>query len=294
MQKILSMGCLFTLFIIMGCGGSESYQNKESSEHEIAFPPATLDDGSWFILEPSQYPGPHHTQHYELLGKTVDGINAYILQAIDTVQSKAMDGGTYFTGLTADPPESPVYYNLELFGKPLIDIPRKSSYCSGATFTAFIEAMNLMMPEGNAPLSDNHYEALRMQEPDGSRREDNVKFWGYWNADGFGNDFALVQYSQMGRPIEPRQCRPGDFVNISWKSGLGHSTIFLGWIKDAEDKKLLYWSSQKGTNGYGDQAASLDKIQSIKAVRLCHPEKIYTFDMNTVVNLNVDGDMIDW
>ena len=293
MQKSIAMGMFFTLFLMIGCG-SRSDQNLEPAEQDIAFPEATTDDGSWFILDSVQLPGPHHTQHYELLGKYVDGINAYILEAIDTVQSKAMDGGTYFTGIRTEPPESPVYYNLKLFNRPLIDIPRKSSYCSGATFTAFIEAMNLMMPEGNASLSENHYEALRMQEPDGSRREDNVKFWGYWNADGFGNDFALVQYSQMGQPIEPRQCRPGDFCNISWKSGLGHSTIFLGWIEENEDKKLLYWSSQKGTNGYGDQAASLDKIKNIKAVRLVHPEKIFTFDITTEVNLNVSGEMIDW
>ncbi|MBD3376263.1 hypothetical protein GF406_14595 [candidate division KSB1 bacterium] len=293
MQKIIAMGMFSTLLVIIGCG-SQSDQNTEPAEQEIAFPEATTDDGSWFILDSSQLPGPHHTQHYERLGKTIDGINAYILKAIDTVQSKAMDGGTYFIGITADPPESPVTYNLKLFNRPLIEIPRQSSYCSGATYTAFIEAMNLMMPEGHASLSETHYEALRMQEPDGSRREDNVKFWGYWNADGFGNDFALVQYSQMGRPIEPRQCRPGDFVNISWKSGLGHSTIFLGWIKDNEDKKLLYWSSQKGTNGYGDQATSLDEIKNIKAVRLVHPENIFNFDINTDVNLNVAGETIDW
>ncbi len=79
-------------------------------------------------------------------------------------------------------------------------------------------------------LSPERLEAIRMQEPDGGRREDLIKFWGYWNADGFGTHFALVQYSRMGQEIRPAQLRPGDFVNISWKTGLGHSVIFLVWL----------------------------------------------------------------
>ncbi|MDZ7263095.1 MAG: hypothetical protein ONB16_00830 [candidate division KSB1 bacterium] len=237
---------------------------------------------------------PQHLQHEEFFGKYVHGINRAVLKGIDIVQAHAMDGGGYFTGKDSIPTESPVYYNLCLFGQPLIDVPRHSSYCSGATYAAFIEAINLLLADQARRLSPERLEALRMQEPDGGRREDLVKFWGYWNADGFGNHFALVQYSRMGEMIKPAQLRPGDFVNISWKSGLGHSVIFLAWVLDDGERKMLYWSSQRATNGYGDQLVSLDRIKEIKAVRLSRIQNLFTFDINQPVTLEVPGDVIDW
>jgi hypothetical protein len=263
------------------------------------FQPKTPVENSWLVLTAEDLAaGAHHTRHAEILGKYVDGfnqgINRAILQGIDSVQAHAPDGGGYFTGAKAVPTESPVYYNLKLFQRPLIEVPRHSSYCSGASFSAFIEGMNLLIPNGAGKLSEDRYEALRMQEPDGGRREDHVKYWGHWNADGFGNHFALVQYSQMGQVLSPEELRPGDFVNISWKSGLGHSVIFLGWALVAGDKKLVYWSSQTGTNGYGDQVVSLQKIENIKAVRLTHPENIFNFDVTTPVSRDVAGDSIAW
>jgi len=255
--------------------------------------------GSWLVLNNEDLAaGAHHLRHTEIFGKYVEGfnrgINRAILQGIDTVQSKALDGGGYFTGIKAVPTESPVYYNLKLFRRPLIEAPRHSSYCSGATFSAFIEGMNLLLAQDADKLTDERYEALRMQELDGGRREDHIKFWGHWNADGFGNHFALVQYGQMGQVISPAELRPGDFVNISWKSGFGHSVIFLGWALVAGDKKLMYWSSQTGTNGYGDQVVSLQKIENIKAVRLTQPENIFNYNVNAPVTRDVAGDSIAW
>jgi len=252
-----------------------------------------------FLLKgPELSLGTHHTRHFEVFGKFVEGfnngINGAILKGIDIVQAHAMDGGGYFTGKDSIPTESPVYYNLHLFGRPLIEVPRHSSYCSGATYAAFIEALNLLLGERGAELSEERYEALRMQEPDGGRREDHVKFWGHWNADGFGSHYALVQYAKIGEVIAPNDLRPGDFVNISWRSGLGHSVIFLGWAKVKGDKKMLYWSSQRATNGYGDQLVSLKRIKNIKAVRLTNPEGLFSFDPTTPVDTSIPGDPIKW
>nr|ALS90601.1 MetaGeneMark_Unknown Function [uncultured bacterium] len=136
---------------------------------------------------------------------------------------------------------------------------------------------------------------MRMQEPDGGRREDGVKFWGHWNDDGFGSQYALVQYSGMGEEIKPADARPGDFVNISWTSGLGHSAIFLCYLTDETGaKRMLYWSSQPGTNGLGDQSSPLEKIKEVKFVRLTHPEKVFTFDPGKNVDRKVPGDKIEW
>ena len=256
---------------------------------------ATTDDGDWFFLKQDDLAtGAHHTRHAEIFGKYIDGYNQNVLRGIDIVQSSAMDGGGYFIGIKADPPESPVGYPLRLFGQPLLEPPRTSSYCSGATYSAFIEQLNLLFEDKLAGLSPERLEALRMQEPDGGRREDEVKFWGKWNDDGFGNHFALVQYSQMGTEIKPQQARPGDFMNISWQNGGGHSVIFLGWYVDqAGGKNVVYWSSQTRTNGFGDEVVPLDRIKSVKIVRLTDPEALYRFDVSTTVDDAIPGDGIE-
>jgi hypothetical protein len=255
----------------------------------------TRDDGTPYRLTADQLSGgPHHTRHAELFSRGIDGINVLVLRAIDTVQATAPDGGGYFVGVKAQPAESPIGYRLKLFGQPLLEPPRKTSYCSGSSYTAFIEALNLIYSDAQSRLSPERFEALRMQEPDGGRREDGVKFWGHWNDDGPGCQYALVQYSGMGVEIPPDHARPGDFMNINWKSGLGHSTVFLGWHVDSSSgrKSVMYWASQKGTNGLGDQESAVEKIASVKIVRLTFPDKLFTFDPAAKVNRHVAGDPI--
>lgn len=255
----------------------------------------TEDNGKWFILKKSDISHKaQHTKHAKTFGKYVKGYNYYVLKGIDKVQSTAMDGGGYFTGKDEKPTESPIGYKLKLFDKPLIDPPRKTSYCSGASFTALIEALNMIFPDGVDRLDSVRYEAMRMQEPDGGRREDGIKYWGHWNADGFGSHFALVQYSKMGEALKPQNARPGDFVNISWKSGLGHSVIFLGWYIDKnKEKYIVYWSSQRSTNGIGDQVVNLKKVKYVKIVRLTHPENLFDFDITTTVDMSIPGDEVE-
>ena len=257
---------------------------------------ATVDDGNWLFVKAADLKeGEHHLNHYEIFGKYVDGYNKYILKAIDEVQKTALDGGGYFVGLKVNPPESPIGYDLKLLGKPLIKAPRKTSYCSGASYTVFIEALNLIFAGSNKILPEENYEAMRMQEPDGGRREDNVKFWGKWNADGYGNHFSLVQYSKIGKKINPKNARPGDFVNISWKSGLGHSVVFLGWnIDEKNDTNLVYFSSQKHTNGFGDVSVNINKIQEVLFVRLYEPYSLFINKFDENVNYEIDGDKINF
>ncbi len=254
----------------------------------------TSSSSSWFTLNKEDLrAGEHHKRHANIFGKYVDGYNAYFLKGIDLVQSTAMDGGGYFAQLNANPPETPTGYKLQLYQKPLLEPARTTSYCSGSTYSAFIEGMNLIFPKGE--LNDEKTELLRMQEPDGSRREDHIKMWGEWNADGFGNHFALVQYSQIGKRIKPEEARPGDFMNISWNDGGGHSVIFLGWYVNEEGKKcVVYWSSQKATNGFGDQVIPLERITEICVVRVIDPEKVFSFVPPLKIFYGVKGDKINW
>jgi hypothetical protein len=256
---------------------------------------ATKDDGKWLFLDSADVPMlKQHVNHETIFKKYVDGYNLAVLKATDIVQSHAMDGGGYFTGMKAKPTESPIGYPVKLFDKPLLDPPRTTSYCSGSTYGVLVETLDIIFPDGGSKISQDRYESLRMQEPDGSRREDQIKFWGKWNDDGWGTQYALVQYSGMGDEILPQHARPGDFANIAWTSGLGHSVVFLGWFKKEGQLGMVFWSSQKSTNGFGDVVmCPLSRVKSVKIVRLSHPEKVFTFDVNQKVNRDLPGDPVD-
>jgi len=255
---------------------------------------STKDNGNWLFLDTTDIPATkHHVNHEVIFGKYVDGYNVSVLKAIDIVQAHAMDGGGYFTGIRAKPTESPIGYNLMLFDKKLLEPPRTTSYCSGSTYGVFVETLNLIFPDGESKLSAERLESLRMQEPDGSRREDRIKFWGKWNDDGWGSQYALVQYSGMGEDVPPERARPGDFMNISWVRGAGHSVVFLGWFQKGGQLGMAYWSSQKSTNGFGDVAlCPLSNVKSVKTVRLTHPEKVFEFDVNRSVERDIPGNKV--
>ncbi|OQB23134.1 MAG: hypothetical protein BWY12_00310 [candidate division BRC1 bacterium ADurb.Bin183] len=281
---------IFFLAIIIAAGGCAIWGSRNP------YMRPTQDDGNWLFIAQEDLPTTRtHTRHAEIFGKYVSGYNHIILKAIDTVQEHAPDGGGYFIGVKAIPAESPIGYPLKLFGLPLLNPPRTTSYCSGASYTAFIEALNQIFPDGAQKLSLERFEAMRMQEPDSGRREDGVKFWGHWNADGNGSQFALVQYSGMGREISPREARPGDFMNITWTNGGGHSVVFLGWLLDKEGNiGIAFWSSQGGTNGMCDvYSDSLKKIKAVKTVRLTKPHNLFRFNPATPVNIKVPSDPID-
>lgn len=237
----------------------------------------------------------HHRLHLSVFGEKAPKFNRAVLQGADQVQKSAIDGGGYFIGVNAVPAESPVGYPLSLGGKPLLTPPRSTSYCSGSSYSAFIESLNVILGDKLRDLRPDQFEALRMQEPDGGRREDGVKAWGWWNADGNGCDFCLDQYLKIGQRIRPLDAIPGDFMNISWKSGLGHSVVFLGYgIDSAGQKGIRYWSSQTGTNGFGDQFSPLTKVDRVLVVRLTHPEKLSAFDLKASVDPKVPGETLAW
>ncbi len=275
---------LFILLLSTACGTKETV------------PGPTTDDGTRFVLKAKDLSaGTYHIRHAEIFGRNLNGYNLAILQGIDKVQATADSGGGYFAGVSAVPPESPVGYPVQLLGRPLLKPARKTSYCSGSSYAAFVEGMDLILKNHKLDLDSAHYEALRMQEADGGRREDHVKFWGWWNADGFGNDFALVQYAKIGQRVKPIQARPGDFMNISWKKGGGHSVVFLGWYLSPDSiKNVVYWSSQKSTNGFGDAVVPVNRIKEVLVVRLTHPEHLFNFDIQAQPKDTTRGDTIHW
>ncbi len=275
---------LFSIVLLLGFTFENLYQTKtgKSNKHK------------WLLLKSEDLsPDAQNLNHLKNFGKYAKGYNLAVLRAVDSVQSHAMNGGGYFIGKDSTPTESPIGYELKLFGNSLINPPRTTSYCSGSSYTAFMTSLNFILANGAKKISKDRLEALRMQEPNGGRREDWTKFWGIWNADGFGSQYALVQYSKMGKDIKPEDAMPGDFMNISWKGGVGHSVVFLGWYVDKDGKKnVVYWSSQKGTNGMGDQVVPLSRIKEVKIVRLTNPKNLFKFNIDQAVDNKVQGDKI--
>jgi len=251
----------------------------------------TSANDSVFYLNKQDIDNLNHTNFRDVFGNKILGYNKYVLKAIELIQKKFPDGGGYFIGLKADPPESPIGYNLKFMGSELLNAPRTSSYCSGASYTAFIESLNLILD--SVSLDSIRCDAIRMQEWNGSRREDGVKLWGNWNADGYGSYDAMVSYTGIGIKINPEQARPGDFVNISWKSGIGHSVVFLGWYKENGQNFICYWSSQKSTNGISVTTANVDRIKDLVVVRIIHPEKILSFNPENKVQ-HTTGQNLDF
>ncbi|MBT9589055.1 hypothetical protein IV102_37320 [bacterium] len=131
-----------------------------------------------------------------------------------------------------------------------------------------------------------------MQEPDGGRREDRVKAWGWWNAYGYGTHYSLVQYLGMGQAIAPAQALPGDFVNISWKSGLGHSVVFLGYSRDEVGAlRVSFFSRQASTNWLTIPYRPVPSRTSCLCA-LTHPERIWDFSLDSRVDTGVAGDLL--
>ena len=226
-----------------------------------------------------------HTRHFAMFASQVPEFNANILRGVDAVQANAPDGGGYFIGIHANPPESPVGYALSLSDNALLAPPRGTSYCSGSSYSAFVEGLNLFFAKHQLKVSAAQAEQLRMQEQDGGRREDGVKFWGWWNADGYGNQFAIVQYAKAGHQVFAADALPGDLLNISWKSGLGHSTVFLGFQRTSDNQPgIRFWSSQKSTNGFGDMVAPIAKIKEYLFVRVSEPSNVLRIVDGAVVN----------
>jgi hypothetical protein len=221
----------------------------------------------------------YHLLHEQVFGVGRNEMNRSVLAAVDKVQATAPDGGGYFTGIKAVPAESPIGCPVSLFGKPLLNPPRGTSYCSGASYSALIGALDSLLYERSSELGADRLEAIRMQEPNGGRREDMVKMWGWWNVDGPGCLFALTKFTNLGIRVGATEAEPGDFCNINWKSGAGHSVVFLDWETTPEGEPMMrYWSSQKGTNGLGDQTSPLASMSGVVFTRLTRPEGIFEFD----------------
>lgn len=179
-------------------------------------------------------------------------------------------GGGYSatSGATRDLQSAVQVTGGRLFVKPAA---ARATYCSGATYLVFIQALQELLPE--SLVAENVAEALAIKgQPDG------VGVWGRWNANGPGTA-CLFRELRIGHNFTSfDEARPGDFMKIFWTDAVGmrehgHSVIYLGRRAVNGIETIRFWSSNK-PGGYGEKAVPRSRIYYAIFSRLDAPSNI--------------------
>ncbi len=124
-----------------------------------------------------------------------------------------------------------------------------SAYCCGLTFEVFVRTWERLCEQADRPFDIAGLSAKELLQ---LRRR-----WYVATDDRSGCQGALVAVG-LGRKVEPKEARPGDFVQLWRGSGSGHSVIFLGWERrGGEVTGIRYWSTQTATDGIGEHTERL-------------------------------------
>jgi hypothetical protein len=145
-----------------------------------------------------------------------------------------------YNGVTQD-----LWYRGMVVAKAYPDGSR-CSYCCGYTFEVFVRAMKLR----------NIQKGLDADDFNGMTFNDLFNLLQLWYIEGTGDSEqrGIVGYG-LGRAITNfDEVHPGDFLSYSTTPPGGHSVVFIGWIRDEQNKivGLKYFSSNlSGTHGVG-------------------------------------------
>jgi hypothetical protein len=162
---------------------------------------------------------------------------------------------------------------VQVYGGSLIVRPAvaRSTYCSGATYLVFIQAIQRLMP--GSQVGEPLAEALAIKgQPDG------VGVWGRWNANGPGTACLFAEL-RLGRNfVSFDEAEPGDFMKIFWTDAVGtrehgHSVIYLGKEQVNGVEMVRFWSSNK-PGGYGTKEVPRSRISHAIFSRLETPSNI--------------------
>jgi hypothetical protein len=148
------------------------------------------------------------------------------------------------------------------------------SFCSGATYLAFLSVLIQLNRDGRLPLDENVLAALLVQE----HQADGAGIWGRWNANGPGTA-RLFHEADLGRNFTSfEEARPGDFMKVWWNDEIGaresgHSVVYIGTATRADGEYVEYWSSNM-PNGFGYNAVPRQRIHRQLFSRFEHPENV--------------------
>lgn len=199
-----------------------------------------------------------------------DDCNAAVLRVINAMPS----GGSYSTTAQA---------NLALASAialgpqslQLDPVKAQPSYCSGATYLAFVGAVQALIGAGKLALDEPARSALLVQ---GQR--DGEGIWGRWNANGPGTARLFAEL-KLGRNFTDwSKARSGDFMKIFWTAEIGkfergHSVVYLGPKTIGGVEHVNFWSSNQPL-GYGFKVVPRSKIAWAVFSRLESPAGLAT------------------
>lgn len=155
-------------------------------------------------------------------------------------------------------------------GTILCDRARHHSNCVSATFLAFLKHAKKLREQGRissetlmqwSSLSNSAWQLSSVRaRPDLMMSELRV------GNSRLGTSTVLRGNTLSGSGSWPRE---GDIVQINRSNGSGHSTVFAGYLKSSTGQTtgVCYWSSNRGTNGYGKQCESLQRINNMIVAR---------------------------
>jgi len=144
----------------------------------------------------------------------------------------------------------------------------KPSFCSGATYLVFLQAISNMEKSGALVLPKELNRLLLV-----GRQTDGVGIWGRWNSNGPGTAKLFHDLGIGVNFTDPGKARRGDFLKIWWTDQIGakekgHSVIYLGTEKnESGEEAVRYWSSNS-PGGYGERSAPIARIKHMLFSRL--------------------------
>ena len=180
-------------------------------------------------------------------------LNEVILEQI----KKMPTGGKYSASRTATVRlQSAVRFESGKFF--ILPAAASPSYCSGATYLVFLNAIEALRDRGDLRLSEQALDRLMIR---GQR--DGAGIWGRWNANGPGTARLFYELGLGPNFDDFEEAQPGDFMKIFWSPEVGraehgHSVIYLGTEKKLGLDYVRYWSSNIPL-GYGERASLAPK-----------------------------------
>ena len=175
-----------------------------------------------------------------------------------TVARSFPDGGSYeLRG--SGVPEDVRFGSITILGKG------KSTYCSGFTFAVVMQAAT-----ERGLLKKKSVDQIRAFQKEwyGATKESKQTQCAY-----------AIEKLGIGKPIEFKNARRGDFLQLWRTSGSGHSVVFLEWIKAGGSPiGVKYRSSQPATKGIGDNTEYFSNITGHKGT--VDPKRMYFCRLN--------------
>jgi hypothetical protein len=185
----------------------------------------------------------------EIITNDAEGsLNPFVLKVIT---GYPLDG-SYHYHCSSNPREYDIYngvtedqwYRGMILAKAYPDGSR-CSYCCGFTFEVFVRAMKLR----------NLQDGLDPDDFNGMTFHDLFNALQLWYVEGPGDSEsrAIASYGLGNAVTNFEEARAGDFLSYSTTPPGGHSVVFLGWIRNDENKiiGLKYFSSNLSSDGVG-------------------------------------------